>query len=483
LSFVNRTVFIKTIGVTYLGINGLYSAILGVLSLTELGVGTAMNFSLYKPVAENDVEMIKSLMQLYKRSYRWIAVIVSVVGISLIPALRYLVKEPIAISSNELITYYVVFLFNTITSYLVSYKFSLLNALQKNYIQTLMSTISRIIIYIIQILVLVLYRSFLIYLLIDALFQLLQKVYSNSYLNRHFPILKQRSAKPLTREERAPIVRNIRALFVHKIGEISVYQTDNILISSFINISTVGLVSNYNLVITGVSTFINIIFNSAISSLGNLVATESVEKQYSVFKVYRFLAFWLYGFASISFMVLLSPFVTLWLGADKTLAYQVIALIVLNYYTMGHRIVINNFKSAAGVFDADKYISVVQAIVNLVVSVILVRSIGLIGIYVGTLVQGLVASVARPVVLYRDVFRRNSRDYFVDSAFYIFIILEALKITVLNQNSTYAFVILSFLTLVIPNVVFYYFLRRREEFKYLKSIAKSKMKGWKGKDV
>ena len=481
-SFVSRSVFIYTLGVTYLGVNGLFTSVLSVLSLAELGVGTAMNFSLYKPVAKGDIETVKALMKLYRRAYRAIALIVSLLGLSAVPFLRFIIKEPGSITMKELTIYYLVFLFNTVSTYFVAYKFSLSNAEQKNYIQTNIHAVTRLVSLGVQIIVLLLFKSFLIYLLTGAAIELLQKIYVSLFFDRMYPYLLDKSVKELTGDEKRPIIKNIKALVIHKIGSISVHQTDNIIISSFINVATVGLLSNYNLIITGITGFINIMFNSVISGFGNLVATENKDKQYFLFKVYRFLGFWLYGFMSIAFLILITPFIQLWLGREMILPSIVVFLIITNYYFLGHRIVINNFKTAAGIFDSDKYISLVQAIVNLVISIFLVQKIGLPGIFIGTVVQGLVSTFTRPFIVFRQAFNKSGIEYYVDSIKFLFpiaisiILLNLLKTIIWTNNSVSEFIILFALVMVIPNTLFLLVFRKSQEFNYLQRIILAKIR-------
>lgn len=481
LGFISRTVFIYTLGVTFLGVNGLYTNVLGVLSLAELGIGSAMNYSLYKPVATGDLEKIKSLMNLYKRAYRVIALVVSVMGLLLVPFLKYIIKDPGSISIDDLTTFYLIFLFNTVSTYFVAYKYSLVNAEQKNYIQTNIQAITTLITVIVQIIILVVFKDFLLYLLIGAIIGLIQKIGVNMYLNRLYPYLLDKNVKELSQEEKAPIKKNIKALILQRIGTISVHQTDNIIISSFVNITTVGLISNYNLIITSVSGFINILFTSLIPGFGNLIATENKEKQYFIFKVSRFLVFLMYGFASIAFLILLTPFIQLWIGKDMVIGSTVIYLIIINYYFMGHRLIIAHFYSAAGIFDKVKYIAIIQAVVNLVISIVMVQKIGLEGVFIGTICSGLVSTIATPIIVYRSIFNRSALEYYKDSIIYLLTIgialtaLELIKYKIFIENSIMSFITLMIFVTVVPNIVFYIFFRKREEFHYLYNLLSRKL--------
>ncbi|PKM70162.1 MAG: polysaccharide biosynthesis protein [Firmicutes bacterium HGW-Firmicutes-19] len=483
MQFLSRTIFISFLGVAYLGVNGLYTNVLSVLSLADLGIATAMNYSLYKPVAAQDVHMIKKLMQYYRKAYLYIALAIAVLGLAIVPFISLIVKNPGTITTSELTIYYLIFLFNTVTSYFVAYKYSLINAEQKNYIQTNIHTLTTVITVVSQIIVLFVYKSFLAFLIIGAVIGLFQKIFVNLYLNKLYPYLLEKNIDSLTEKEKEPIRSNIKALIYHKIGTISIYQTDNIVISTFINVATVGLISNYNMIMASVNGFINILFNSVISGFGNLIASESIDRQYLVFKAYRFLGFWVYGFSTIAFYVLINPFIELWIGKEMLISQAVVILILINYYFMGQRIVVGNFKTAAGIFEDDKYIAIIQAIVNLVISVILVQSMGLIGVYIGTIVSGLISTLSKPFIVYRRAFNRSGIDYYKDSAVYLLAIMIAIaliqivQVSFFSQVNWFNFIILMGLVVLVPNLLFLAAFNKRDEFTYLYEIFGRKMLG------
>lgn len=478
LGIISRTVFLSVLDIAYLGVNGLFTNILGVLSFAELGIGTAMNYALYKPVAEKNIPMIQSVMKFYKYAYRIIAIVVVALGMMIFPFLSYIVTDPGDIGNINI--YYLVFLFNTVTTYFVSYKYALVNAEQKNYMVTNINTIVSIVTTIVNIIVLLLFQNYLFYLLSSSIIGLGQKIFISNYLNKKYPYLKEKEVNNLSKEEIEPIKRNVYALIFHKIGEICVYQTDNIIVSAFINISTVGLLSNYNMIINSVSSFISIIFNSVTASLGNLIITSDKNEQYRIFKTYRFLAFWFYGFSSIAFVILLSPFITLWLGDDMLIDNGVILLIVINYYMVGHRIVINNMKCAAGIFQQDKFIAIIQAIVNLTVSIIGVKLIGLPGVFVGTIVQGMVSTIFKPIMVYKCLFEVSFTYYFIDAIKYAVVVCvsggicsEIHKIF-LNSGTLLDFIGLMFIVTCIPNVIFLIVFGKSDQFQHAFEIVRKK---------
>jgi len=477
MGFVLRTVFIMKLDVTLLGVDGLYGSVLTVLSLAELGIGTAMNYSLYAPVAAGDREKIKSYMQLYKKAYFIIAGVVAVIGLGIAPFLRFIIKEPGAITINELTIYYFIFLFNTVSTYFVAYKYSLVNAEQKNYIQTNIITISKLITTILQVAVILITQSFLAYLIVAAVVELLQKIFANYYLNKLYPYLKEKNITKLSKEETKPIIENTKALVYHKVGDVARLQTDNIIISTFINVSLVGYISNYNMVLTAVSGFVNIIFNSVLSSLGNLIATESVEKQYKMFRVYKFLAAWIYGLSAIGFYYLLSPFIELCWGSDMVLGGTIVMCILIDYYFKGLRIVQSNFKTAAGVFAADKYLALIQGAVNLIISIVLVQSIGLIGVYIGTIISGLIANFTKPYLIYKICFDKSVLSYYKESLQYLLVLMISAGVVFpinqffMGQTTLIGFIAVFLFIIVFVNLIYYFFFHKAEEFHYLKSIV------------
>ncbi len=480
LQFISRTVFIYFLGEGYLGINGLFTNILGVLSFAELGIGTAINFSLYKPVADHDVEKIKSYMYYYKWAYRFIALVICILGIILIPFLDLLVKDPGDVGNIKV--YYCIYLFNTVTSYFVSYKYSLVNAEQKNYIYTNLNLIINASTIVVQILSLLIWKNFLIYLLTAAIFGLIQKIFISAYFNKLYPFLKDEKSEKLTKKEKKTLFNKVKALTIHKIGDVSVHQTDNIIVSAFVSTKMVGLLSNYNLIINTVSSCINILFNSVTGSLGNMIATETKEYQYKVFKQYRFIGFWFYGFTAIALAVLMTPFITLWIGDKMVVDALTINLIVLNYYMIGQRICLNNIKSAAGVFEPDKYVALLQAVVNLVASIFFVQLIGLPGVYVGTIIQGTLSSVLKPALSYKILFDKSSKYYFKDSIRYgaavmfAYIVCIIIKERLLKDLTILNFIIMIIFVVIIPNILFILFFHKDPEFKYLITIVKGILK-------
>ena len=481
LGLISRTVFIQKLGDYYLGVNGLLTNILGILSMAELGMSTIMNYSLYKPVADHDMETIKSQMSFFRRAYYIIFFTIIVLGILLLPFLPLIAKD--AEGRGEPIQlYYIVFLFNTAISYLVSYQFSLVNAEQKTYIYTTIHTAFSIILRLTEIVVLLLNGSFLLYLLMTSVNIIGQKLFLTLFFRKMYPFLYQEKARKLTSEELGPIKKNIIGIVYHKFSDIAIHSTDNIIISAAVNLTAVGFVSNYSALIAYAQTFLNIIFNNVAPSLGNLVAVCPLKEQFRVYKIYNFIDFWLFGFFGISFAILLQPFITLWIGAGHLIDEISLLLISVNFFLSGQRTSFLNYKSAHGKFYEDKYVVFVAAIINLVVSIALVNVIGLPGIYIGTLASGLYQSIRRPMIAYRRVTGDRTINYFKTLATYFcalippYLILRFISLLLLSKVSWPRFLLLALLDLLFSNLFFFLFFRKKYEFSYCQDMVFSRLR-------
>ena len=474
LNFISRSIFIYTLGTTYLGINGLFTNILGILSLAELGMGSAISFSLYKPLAENDYSKIRALISFFKKVYRIIALIVTVIGIAIIPFFKYILNG--AENIDNIVPIYLIFLFNTITSYFVVYKSTIFSADQKNYIITNIDNVAKTIISIFQIISLLILKNFMIYLMIDCIIKLLSKFYLNFMVNKNYPYIKKLENEKLSKFDKEKIANKIKALILHKIGEISIYQTDNIITSAFINIQTVGLVSNFTMIINLVNKYIVSFLNSFTAGLGNMIAIENSSKCKQFFEKYDFICFWFYYLTSICLYFLLSPFIVIWLGNDKIIDKTTIFILCLNYYITGLRVSLANIKSAGGAYEQDKWSPIIQAILNIGISIIGAKYLGLVGIYIGTIVSSIIPTITRPYVVYKYIFKSSSKPYFICFLKRLFIIL--ITIAALNKiillfnfgNKILEFTFTGFICVIFTTIIIFVVYHSTEEFKYLINI-------------
>ena len=476
--FLCRTVFIKVLSAEYLGLNGLFSNILNILSLSEMGFGTAILYSLYKPIEQKDESKIVALLQLYKRIYRVVAIVVFVSGGILTPFIEYFIKEVPDISYLKLI--YLLYLINTVLSYVCIYKRSILEADQKSYIINIYQKGISITQNIVQLIVLLITRNFLAYMLIWLTATLVTNLLISKKADERYPFIKTRKTYNLGKSEISEIKKNTYALFLHRIGGVVVNSTDNIIISTFVGLKQVGIYSNYTFITTNLSNLVGVIFNSATASVGNLGVTSSKDHLKEVFDRLFFGAYLIYGFCSVCLFTLFNPFIKLWVGNNYCLHEITVFFIVLNFYLNGTRILMRIFRDAFGLFWYFRYKSVFEALVNLVASFIMVQFWGINGVLLGTIMSTLsVAFWIEPYVLYKHFFGQMPFEYFIMYFIYVaqVIVIGSASYFVINfiSNSFIGFIIKVIVVVLICVVGFGLFNIKNKNLKYLLNLIKSKV--------
>lgn len=417
IGYILRVVFTHTMSESYVGLNGLFTDIVSILSFSELGIGTAIMYALYRPVAEGDIEKQKSLMLLLRNFYRLVVALVAVMGCALLPFMRFIVKDYSDVGHLTLI--YVLYLTNTACTYLLVYKKAMLDAQQKMYIGVLIQTISWILQDVFKIIALAVWHNFILFLVIGIVFTLLGNIVISVAANRAYPYLKDKDAKPLPKDEKKHIFTNVRAMMMHKLGDVVVNNTDNIIILKFVGLLSVGSYSNYYLVLGSIRQVMNQIFQGITASVGNLGVTEGENQVESVFDIAFFIGQWMSGIVFICLFELLDPFVTLSFGEQYLFARDVVFVLCLNFYLNGMQNAVRTFKDSMGLFWYDRYKAIVQAVLNIVVSLILVNFMGVIGVFLGTTVSMvLTAFWVEPYVLYKYGFKSSCRKYFLRFGMY-----------------------------------------------------------------
>mgnify|MGYP000883433598 CR=1 FL=1 len=480
ISFIARIVFVRMLSAQYLGISGLFSNILSILSFAELGVGAAIIYSLYKPLSKQDIPKIKALMRLYKRAYITIGIIIASLGAILTPFLPFVIKNMPDIPHIQII--YLMFVMNSALSYFFSYKSSLIIADQKKYITSYYRYLFFAALNIIQMAFLLLTRDYMLYLGFQILFTLLENIIVSRKADRLYPYIKDRDAEQLDAETKNTIVRNIKAMICHKIGGIVVNGTDSLLLSKFIGVVAVGLYSNYLLIINAINQVFNMIFEAAAASIGNLWATQTKEKSCFVFNCINFAGFWGFGFASICLFNLFNPFIQIWLGKEYLFPLSLVLVIVINFYLTGMRKSILTFRDALGLYWYDRYKPLFEAGINLIASIILVKKVGMTGIFIGTTISTLSTCFwVEPYVLYKYGFESRVAPYFIKYAVYTAVLFLGGAITsficsLIGEGTITVFVIKAAVCFTVPNIVFLIAFYKTEEFKYLMQILNAELK-------
>lgn len=478
LSFASRTVFIKLLGVEYLGINGLYSNILSVLSLAELGIGHVMVYSLYKPIVEKDQAQISALLNYYKKIYRKIGIAILILGVSMVPFLDKIVVNS-NLSYEELVLYYILFLLNSVVSYFFIYKTTLINADQKNYIVNVLNTAFIVIKYIVQIMVLMKTKNYILYLLVEITTTILNNAYISYKADKMYPFIKKQIG--FTQIDTKAIKASIKSMFLYKIGVTIMNSTDNILISIIIGTTYVGYYSNYSLIVAIVSNFIAILVQAIFSGIGNLNASGDMLKSYKLFKSLLLFFHWITAVSSLCFLLVFNDFITIWIGQSYLLSADVIVVIVFNFYILNIINPVWMYRETMGMFNQIKYTIILAAIINLIFSVVLGIYWGLAGILFSTVLSRLLTTVwYEPRLIYNTKFKQPVRKYWgIQFKYFLATVLGIFVAMVLTYNmpSSLMFIFIKiFIGFLVMSLVFLATNFKSEEFLMLRGYALSFMK-------
>ena len=474
-SFVTRTFFIRWLGSEYLGLNGLFSSILSVLSMADLGFGAAISFALYKPIAGNDTEKIKSLVQYFKKIYRVIAVIVAILGAGCIPFLKYIVNSSVSI--NAVLYVYALQLANTVVSYLCVYKSTLLMADQRVYITKIINSVFLLIANVVQIAVLFVFRSYAGYLIVQLCATVGSNVAITIISDRVYPFLKEPAA-PVDNTLKNDIISGVKSLFIYRIAGITLTTTDNILISMLISTSVVGVYSNYTLISGSLAGIVALVFDAVMGSIGSLTAQENINNSKKNFETIQLMCFWIYALISICLFLLLDDFIRIWIGEKYVLGKIVCLMIVLSIYIPGIMKVVAAFRDTTGLYAETKYVFVVASAINLVLSVVLGKVIGLVGILAATSISRLLTSVPyEPYILYKLYFKQQVRSYYISQVKYLVILIVSASIAYLfswffTVDSALIFIVKASVIFVVTNICFLIAFRKNPEYKDILSKIK-----------
>lgn len=476
LNFISRNIFIRTLGIDYLGVNGLFSNILTVLSFAELGIGHAIIFSLYKPLANHDEERLCSLMQLYKKFYIAIFFIVLIVGIALIPFLDFFIKGEPNIDDN-LIVIYLFFLMDTAISYIYIYKQSIITADQKQYVVTSVITIVTVLKVISQISILYITHSYILFLVVNLLFNLAGNYYCSWVADKKYPFI-QNTPKPLPKKEKKAILVNIKSMAAYKFGSIILNSSDGIIISAMVNITSVGLVSNYTMICMACNKILKGITNAFTASLGNLNALASPEKKYDVFNKVYLITAWVYGLASIGIIVLSKYFIEMWIGINYALSQLVVIAIVSEFYVSGIHTLESHYRYTMGYFVKGRLAPLLASLLNIFLAIFLCSKWGIAGVFFATsLSRILTLGIIDSWIIYRDGFFRNPAIYFVKNVcfllLFVFIGMLCFYITsFFIWHTWFSFVLQSVIVIILYNLIMIVVFGRTREFKEILSAAK-----------
>lgn len=429
LKFVVRTVFIHTLGKSYLGINGLFSDILTMLSLTELGFDSAINFKLYKPLAEKDTKRVRILMKFYKHAYRLVGSVILLLGICLIPALPHLIRDYDSLAARNInaTLIFCLYILKSVSSYLFfAYRSAIMKADQKKYILDLADFIITIIDSLAQIVVLVAVKNYIAYTATMIFFCILRNLVNAVIATRHYPDVFLPEKDSLSKEEILAMLKDCGALFVFKLNGVVAKATDNTVISSFIGLTTVGLYSNYLLFYTTIKSLLDKVYVAVKASMGNLFAVSDIEKKYSFFQVMNFASVILFGTAGLGVAICADELIDVWVGNDYVISSCFSVLVGAEVFLHGLTMNLEQIRNVSGVFRQMWYRPIISAVINLVSSICLVQVIGIHGVIIGTILSVLLTNMAfDPYIIHKYSFQnyRPVSEYYLRNLLYLAVLV------------------------------------------------------------
>lgn len=477
LGIVSRTVFISTLGASYLGLAGLLNNVLGFLSISELGISTAVGFSLYKPLAEENFNKVSALMSLYRRAYLIISAIVFAGGIGLFFFIDFFV--PSTQQPPETALAYFVFLINTVLGYLLSYKTTLLSSDNQAYRLIPIGLFMTVIQFGLQVSFLLIFKSYTVYLIILLLCSSVRMIWQNHYITQRYKYINFHSKEPLDYTTASQLKRNIGGLIIAKIGDYLVNSTDNLIITKLVSLTATGIYSNYLLIRNLVNAYISTAFSGVSASLGNIVAVESDQRKKEIFDALMLFSFFVYSFEAVCFLCLFNLFIgEIWLGEAYVFDTFTVVIIVINNYLTGLRMPLLTMKSAAGKHMEDAWIPFAFAGINLLTSIVLAKHLGVAGVFMGTIIGSLLtADWYRPIIIYRHVFHVPVIQYYGKYLKYICIGFAYMFLAywlcsfVSFSNAWLTFLITACISAALPiglNVLFFH---QTKEFEFIKNMG------------
>ena len=480
LSFVARSIFIKLLGVEYNGVNGLFTNILQVLSLAELGFATSIAYALYKPLREHDEKTTAMLMRYFAKIYRIIAVVVTVAGCCCIPFLQYLISEDISelsFSLNELRVYFAMYLANTVCSYLLAYKRTIITADQDNYIVSNVDNCCNVGLNILQIVLLYITRDFYSYLAVMIAKTVLNNVIIHLIANKRYPYLSQYKKEKLPKEERSQLFKSVQAMACHRIGATIINSTASILISAFVSLIDAGKYSNYMLLITGVNSFVSIIFNSLTASIGNLYAEGNTEHQYVVFRRISYLSNFLAVFVFVSYVCLFNDFVVIWVGADMQFDLATVVAISMSGMLTCLRKTVNAYRDATGIFRQDWFKPLLDASIGIGLAIGLSFVWGTFGVVIGYVLENIFVTIPiENYILFKHGLKQKVLPQLANMALTIAICFGEAALTyficTFIPDGIGWFILEFFFVVIFAAGVFLLLTCRTAEFRYYTDLAK-----------
>ncbi len=478
--FVMRTAMIYLLGVEYLGLNSLFTSVLHVLNLAELGVGSAMVFSMYQPIAENDDKKICALMNLYKKYYRIIGLVVLCVGLLITPIVPHLIKNGVPSDMNVYILYLLNLMATVFSYWLFAYKNCLLQAHQRNDVLSRITIAVNTLQYLIQFLVLYFFRNYYLYVIVLLGSQIFTNLVTAYVVHKMYPSYKAEGK--MEEKEIVAINHRVKDLFTSKVGGVIVGSADSIVISAFLGLTVLAIYQNYYFVVKALLTIVGVFFTSCTAGIGNSLIMESKEKNYTDFNKITFMVSWIAGVCACMLLCLFQNFMIIWVGKDLLVSLSCVICFVLYYYVSELNSILLLYKDAGGIWHKDRFRPLATSLTNLFLNLILVNFIGLYGVLLSTVISVLLVGFPWLIHnLFYELFGVRPRGYLLKLLKYVLTtialtIVSFFLCSMIKSNTILSLFVRGGICFLVMNLGFYLLYRKMEETKQAKSMIKKVMK-------
>lgn len=484
MSFAYRTIFLHILSTAYLGIAGLFSNVLLIFSLAELGITSAITYRFYEPISCNDVQKVGELINFLKHIYCVIVGIILFLGLLLYPFIDFLISDAKEIPKDVNIHLaYILYLAQTVSSYICAYKQALLSADQKEYTLSIWRSLNHFIDYSLQIIILILFKNFILSIAMGVVVNVLMNFFISIFINKRYsPVFKIK--KKLSKEEQKNIFADTKATACHKIGGTIAGGTDNIILSTFVGLSVTGIYSNYSLILIGIRTISSRLLGSFTSSFGNAHVEQNDEEKYLSYKRMLFVNFWISGLVVVCLYNLIDDFITIWIGENYKLNHLTVVILCINFYAELCRAVSTSYIDGCGLFVRDKTRPIIEAVLNLSISIFLVKRMEIAGVFLGTILSQMCTVLWRePYILYKYEFKRNVFTYWINYVKFatLTLILSYIINIFLNYFYVFNFTLISWLwkgiaCALIYNIFALVIFRKSDDFVFFKNLIHKKMR-------
>lgn len=478
LPFLTRTVMIHTLGKLFTGLSGLFQSFFQLLNIAELGFGAAIVYFMYQPIARNDEDTICALLNVYKKSYRIIGVVILGIGFIMLPFLPYMIHGNEIPDVNIYVVYVIVLLNSVVGYFFFPQKRSLLLAHQRNDIISKVSLCMVTIQNVVQMIILVIYKDYYLYALTGFFCEILNHCICAFIAGRKYP---QYTCKGrLNDNAKKELINKIRGLFTFNIGSVISNFADSIVVSAFLGLEILAMYNNYFYVITAMFSILAIYYNAMRAGIGNTIVLDSVDKNYESFKKLQFVQCWLVGWITICMICLYQPFMLLWVGDTWLLPYPLIICFCVLFYLWKIQDIVTVYKEAAGLWDKDRYRPLISAGLNLLLNLTLVRVWGLYGVVISTIASIVfVDSWWVSKSLFQEYFHKSRKTYYINILLEIFLVIPCAIVTwyicsLVQADGLCGFVLKGLLCIIVPNLIYVLFHIRNSQFREIWTYIRKK---------